>query len=152
LAAAACSSGYTLETPDAGTDAAAPTTTPDAAPAGPVSTPGKMTCGTQLCDLTAQQCCINSTTDFQCQDKTKACANSSGVCDEKADCTDAKVCCGAFNFNGKSTTDCEATCDGINQSQACLTDAECGAQKCVNQSCFGIAAWLCGLNAFCQKL
>lgn len=149
----ACSSGYTLETPDAGTEAGA-TVVEDAAtaPTGPVSAPGKVECGTQLCDLTTEQCCLNSQTDFQCQDKTKACSNSSAVCDEKADCTDNKVCCGSQDFNGKAQTACASTCNGINESQTCRTDAECGAQSCVHQSCFGIASWLCGLNAFCQKL
>lgn len=156
LALAACSSGYTLENPDAGASSGGSTSSSsggapeDAGPGGPGSTPGHIACGTEVCDLTTQACCVNSGSDEHCQDKGKACAGIA-VCDEAADCPSGKICCGSASFDS-SNTDCEAKCDGINQSQPCRTDTECGSRKCIQQSCFGISAWLCGLNSFCQKL
>lgn len=120
------------------------------------ATPGKIECGKETCDLAAQKCCVAGANDLKCQAKDQACPSNSGTatCDDAADCADPnkKKCCGSSQGFNKSTTQCTAKCDAINEAQSCLTNEECGGQDCVRQSCFGFTSFLCGLNTFCKPL
>lgn len=158
IGVAACGSDYGEETPPGASSSSSSTggsstSSGGAPPKTATPTPGKIECGTETCDVATQQCCAASASDLHCKEKTASCQGAA-TCDDAADCTDpAKPkCCGSSQGFSKSETRCVDKCDGINSAQSCRSDAECGSQQCIHQSCFGFTSWLCGLNPFCQKL
>lgn len=153
LASLACGGESATDIPDTGTDVTNPPNdssvnndvnnpppndsgpTPD----GPIttsdggSTPGTIQCGTNVCNVPAQQCCVRFQADGGADGGfglTRTCTAPNGCqngavtsCDEKADCPNNQVCC--VQFGGNSiTASCQNNC-GNQGVQLCKTTAEC---------------------------
>ena len=153
---AACGTPYTEALgPAAGNDAGAegdsPSTNVDS---GLVSLPGFVDCNAGgLCSIASgEYCCIKSAgdggADFSCVIGDVGCSENRSKCDEAADCAPGQSCCATLSF-GSFATICDTACS---IAQSCRTDAECGSQKCIKQSCTGLTGWLCGKNPFCSPL
>jgi len=97
--------------------------------------PGKIDCAGSTCSAPATFCCQTaSATSGTCDQPGALCAESELHCDEAADC-EGGVCCmtiNAFSTTVKAT--CQSAC-ATGSFQLCRSDTECGAGKCIPQTC-----------------
>lgn len=150
IGASASACGTTYTTAD-GPDGSVATSDAAAVDGGFISRPGLVECGsTDLCDKSKNGfCCVSAgSPEFQCDFNDSDCTSNRVLCDEAADCPTGQSCCATISL-GSFATVCQSTCS---LEQSCRSDAECGSQKCVKQSCTGLVGWLCGLSVFCTAL
>ncbi len=101
-------------------------------------TPGSIHCGAAPCGTQLNVCCV-CTGCFPkltvCYPRITGCTTGRPLyCDDKADCTNGKVCCAHFDsstnkFLGAS---CDTSCPYNGNAQLCTTDGECkGSTHCL---------------------
>jgi len=101
-------------------------------------TPGSIRCGAAPCGTQLNVCCV-CTGCFPkltvCYPRITGCTTGRPLyCDDKADCTNGKVCCAHFDsstnkFLGAS---CDTSCPYNGNAQLCTTNGECkGSTHCL---------------------
>jgi hypothetical protein len=121
----------------------------------PVATAKQVLCADAGCSVPADYCCIESDAGESCIDAGFPCGGNKVRCDQTADC-ESGVCCAtpdAVSFTIELA--CQSSCTGTYARKACASDAECGAEKCIVETCRGRSVALCGglpadVRPFCE--
>jgi len=113
---------------------------------GPPCTPEAISCGSNTCSTTGDQCCEVSGSPSVCQPAdTALCPGNIVQCEETADCPkEDDICCLDVTAASpaSSITSCQTgpTCPATSQlayAQICRSDTECASGTCVIYSCLG---------------
>jgi hypothetical protein len=93
-----------------------------------------MMCGTLICDPPVTVCCLQKIAPYyscvpleafgpdQCEKPPSVAPD----CEVPKDCDSGKVCC--FQTAGVPALNCQPTCQGAGNYQACATDLDCPTQ------------------------
>jgi hypothetical protein len=130
-------------------------------PAGGKScNPSEVSCGTSMCTIPAEMCCLEESGQEECVAAGASCTGLPQTCDEASDCPGGEVCCleaTSPSVAGVSVK-CETSCTGgLFSIQICRSDTECPGGQCIPQTCSlgggSLSVEACGLiPEFCTMM
>ena len=126
-----------------GGDGAADADAPADGPAVPPTDKSHVPCGTDTCNVPAEECCEEPDASTCQQVGGGSCNGLVAHCDEEANCQQSDVCCVTNVGSSGLETECKQSCSSGNP-QSCRTDAECGGMgPCVAWTCAGSVVATC---------
>jgi hypothetical protein len=113
-------------------------------PTVPPTDKNHVPCGSDTCNVPAEECCEEPDASKCQQAGGGSCNGLVAHCDEAANCPPPEVCCVTSAGPSGLETECRQSCSGSNP-QSCRTDGECGGMgPCVAWMCAGSVVATCG--------
>jgi hypothetical protein len=113
-------------------------------PTVPPTDKSHVPCGSDTCNVPAEECCEEPDASTCQQTGGGNCSGVVAICDEAANCQPGDVCCVTGQTATALETQCKQSCSG-GDPQSCRTSGECGGVgPCVAWTCAGSVVATCG--------